>query len=490
MLLVFFFFFKQKTAYEIHERLVGSEMCIRDRPLPDGAEEELWRRILEDQPTRQTAPVALLVESVRLDAVPNGPHAPDDQRRHARRPLVLAAAALVVVAVLVVALLTWPTAAPVVPVIEPIQGDLPTESPTSAPTVAPGLPERTLVTNFAVPFSLELGELGRRLNLRSSTPPQELLYVFGADAYLSITHEAAPSDLDDWAAMFADVEGAEVSAPFPTTVGGVAGTAIDVTTPEEVPLYITAQANGMASDVTTRGTGPNARTEGSDALRIHRVVVDLHVITVLIISEDTDFPSWLTHAGEVLDSIRWNDTGAAATDAAASPGPYRPTAGAFDAPFSLDLGPGESLVDTNPPTGVHIADKRDGDLLFVTNGPASIEAWAARAAGVNGATVSEPFSTRIGGVPATAIDMRSTEHVPLYDSAKQGGIWMLVGLAPPAQGDDCACDGAPWEAVRIHVLEVGGETVSILALAPADEFDAWALRTDEILAGVRWGVTP
>ena len=24
-------FFKQKTAYEIHERLVGSEMCIRDR---------------------------------------------------------------------------------------------------------------------------------------------------------------------------------------------------------------------------------------------------------------------------------------------------------------------------------------------------------------------------------------------------------------------------------------------------------------------------
>ena len=28
---IFIFFFKQKTAYEIHERLVGSEMCIRDR---------------------------------------------------------------------------------------------------------------------------------------------------------------------------------------------------------------------------------------------------------------------------------------------------------------------------------------------------------------------------------------------------------------------------------------------------------------------------
>ena len=28
---VFFFFFKQKTAYEMLRSLVGSEMCIRDR---------------------------------------------------------------------------------------------------------------------------------------------------------------------------------------------------------------------------------------------------------------------------------------------------------------------------------------------------------------------------------------------------------------------------------------------------------------------------
>ncbi|CUX53450.1 hypothetical protein BN3590_02039 [Clostridium sp. C105KSO15] len=31
MCLWFFFFFKQKTAYEIMPSLVGSEMCIRDR---------------------------------------------------------------------------------------------------------------------------------------------------------------------------------------------------------------------------------------------------------------------------------------------------------------------------------------------------------------------------------------------------------------------------------------------------------------------------
>eukprot|EP00831_Metopus_contortus_P003114 TRINITY_DN11158_c0_g1_i5.p2 TRINITY_DN11158_c0_g1~~TRINITY_DN11158_c0_g1_i5.p2 ORF type:complete len:151 (-),score=35.73 TRINITY_DN11158_c0_g1_i5:157-609(-) len=30
-MLIFFFFFKQKTAYEMQRGLVGSEMCIRDR---------------------------------------------------------------------------------------------------------------------------------------------------------------------------------------------------------------------------------------------------------------------------------------------------------------------------------------------------------------------------------------------------------------------------------------------------------------------------
>ncbi len=30
-LFYFFFFFKQKTAYEIYDGLVGSEICIRDR---------------------------------------------------------------------------------------------------------------------------------------------------------------------------------------------------------------------------------------------------------------------------------------------------------------------------------------------------------------------------------------------------------------------------------------------------------------------------
>ena len=48
LLLIFlFFFFKQKTAYEMLRSLVGSEMCIRDRsrkPLSNGSKTGLLER--------------------------------------------------------------------------------------------------------------------------------------------------------------------------------------------------------------------------------------------------------------------------------------------------------------------------------------------------------------------------------------------------------------------------------------------------------------
>ena len=43
MLLVVFLFFKQKTAYEMLRRLVGSEMCIRDRGSQTQAGEDACR---------------------------------------------------------------------------------------------------------------------------------------------------------------------------------------------------------------------------------------------------------------------------------------------------------------------------------------------------------------------------------------------------------------------------------------------------------------
>ena len=47
-----FFFFKQKTAYDMLRRLVGSEMCIRDRDKPDPLNTLLIGFVLKNQETK------------------------------------------------------------------------------------------------------------------------------------------------------------------------------------------------------------------------------------------------------------------------------------------------------------------------------------------------------------------------------------------------------------------------------------------------------
>src|SRR5659263_728235 len=69
-----FFFFKQKTAYEIMPSLVGSEMCIRDREKVV----EILEMELEVQDKPETAAFvpregALAVEHLDFAYTPHGP---------------------------------------------------------------------------------------------------------------------------------------------------------------------------------------------------------------------------------------------------------------------------------------------------------------------------------------------------------------------------------------------------------------------------------
>eukprot|EP00831_Metopus_contortus_P080365 TRINITY_DN8211_c0_g1_i2.p2 TRINITY_DN8211_c0_g1~~TRINITY_DN8211_c0_g1_i2.p2 ORF type:complete len:112 (-),score=19.23 TRINITY_DN8211_c0_g1_i2:107-442(-) len=69
-LFVFFFFFKQKTAYEMQRGLVGSEMCIRDRI--QGPQLAVWALSLltmELVPHSLTAGVNNTVFGVKLKLV-------------------------------------------------------------------------------------------------------------------------------------------------------------------------------------------------------------------------------------------------------------------------------------------------------------------------------------------------------------------------------------------------------------------------------------
>eukprot|EP00831_Metopus_contortus_P029188 TRINITY_DN24033_c0_g1_i2.p3 TRINITY_DN24033_c0_g1~~TRINITY_DN24033_c0_g1_i2.p3 ORF type:complete len:104 (+),score=45.76 TRINITY_DN24033_c0_g1_i2:2-313(+) len=54
-----FFFFKQKTAYEMQRGLVGSEMCIRDRRRVHGNAEQYYQKLDEEN-------ISLAAENKRI----------------------------------------------------------------------------------------------------------------------------------------------------------------------------------------------------------------------------------------------------------------------------------------------------------------------------------------------------------------------------------------------------------------------------------------
>ncbi|VTU50840.1 hypothetical protein AMBR_NBBOBCOC_02842 [Lacticaseibacillus rhamnosus] len=64
-----FFFFKQKTAYVIPLRLVGSEMCIRDSFLIGGEQKLLGRSGLR----KEKQPYSLTVQLAYQDKTPAAP---------------------------------------------------------------------------------------------------------------------------------------------------------------------------------------------------------------------------------------------------------------------------------------------------------------------------------------------------------------------------------------------------------------------------------
>eukprot|EP00658_Telonema_sp_P-2_P012767 TRINITY_DN14859_c0_g1_i3.p1 TRINITY_DN14859_c0_g1~~TRINITY_DN14859_c0_g1_i3.p1 ORF type:complete len:165 (+),score=70.77 TRINITY_DN14859_c0_g1_i3:66-560(+) len=66
VVLSFFFFFKQKTAYEMLRSLVGSEMCIRDRDTPEAAE---WSENLLQEALKLVAVPCSLIDTEKPERV-------------------------------------------------------------------------------------------------------------------------------------------------------------------------------------------------------------------------------------------------------------------------------------------------------------------------------------------------------------------------------------------------------------------------------------
>eukprot|EP00831_Metopus_contortus_P048531 TRINITY_DN3964_c0_g2_i1.p1 TRINITY_DN3964_c0_g2~~TRINITY_DN3964_c0_g2_i1.p1 ORF type:complete len:233 (+),score=42.61 TRINITY_DN3964_c0_g2_i1:111-809(+) len=64
---MFFFFFKQKTAYEMQRGLVGSEMCIRDRVSTQSTWGVIWERKMELNCTKRSG------KKIEMEKIALGP---------------------------------------------------------------------------------------------------------------------------------------------------------------------------------------------------------------------------------------------------------------------------------------------------------------------------------------------------------------------------------------------------------------------------------
>ncbi len=55
-------------------------------------------------------------------------------------------------------------------------------------------------------------------------------------------------------------------------------------------------------------------------------------------------------------------------------------------------------------------------------------------------------------------------------------------------------DGSFWaetgDAIRIYVLDVDGQTVSIVVTTGIDNFDSWTAEVEALLANLEWGSGP
>eukprot|EP00828_Plagiopyla_frontata_P041273 TRINITY_DN5823_c0_g1_i1.p2 TRINITY_DN5823_c0_g1~~TRINITY_DN5823_c0_g1_i1.p2 ORF type:complete len:112 (-),score=26.03 TRINITY_DN5823_c0_g1_i1:63-398(-) len=75
--LLFFFFFKQKTAYEISACLVGSEMCIRDSLYPAHQSHDTYIKFETEFKSEQLMRFVEENSDGRI-ALPELPHVPEE----------------------------------------------------------------------------------------------------------------------------------------------------------------------------------------------------------------------------------------------------------------------------------------------------------------------------------------------------------------------------------------------------------------------------
>jgi hypothetical protein len=145
----------------------------------------------------------------------------------------------------------------------------------------------------------------------------------------------------------------------------------------------------------------------------------------------------------------------------------------FAVPFSMESGTPPLAGGIAAEEVVEFSGFGDRYLIFVA-GLGDAAAWLERV-GTDDFEVGEAFEGSVGGAPATVVDVKTAgaADVELFSVFVAGqGQWVW---------------GVPSGAtLRLHLVDVAGTTVAVLAEAPDDTFPAWVTITASHLETVVW----
>lgn len=295
--------------------------------------------------------------------------------------------------------------------------------------------------------------------------------------------EPAPDDMVAW---FENHPNLDVTEEEEVTIGGVSGTQLDTvvsSTPEDYPSDVCSGPCLPIFPISDGGTF--FQNEGQQSrLIILEVQGETVVITINTLASND-----LQEAQEVLDTVTWNTMLEELPTGEISSEEFEPT-------LSFTIGEGwqdagrlpDSLVISQEDSTLSFLNVRevyDPDAPNLTNvafAPEDAEGMVEWFQNHPYLEAGETEPVEVGGASGVAFDVSIPEAPEDYPSEECG-----IPCVPLFR----MSDGNPFwfyegYRVRVIIVDVGGEAVTIAIESRADEFDEFLPQAEEVLSTVKW----
>jgi hypothetical protein len=169
-----------------------------------------------------------------------------------------------------------------------------TVATTTTTTTLPAEEESTSLgsATFRVPFTMEPPP-GSTVSASFRFMDRSVEFRKGRDEWLLFT---VGGDFESWVRRLSEGAGVTLSEPFETTLGGVPGEGVDVTTTDQQQTIFSHTVEG---NIYGAGASPG------DLYRLYVHQVEGEWIAVIVLSNPEQYEAWLAEAEALLATLQW-----------------------------------------------------------------------------------------------------------------------------------------------------------------------------------------